>query len=272
MRNGTSETSHSSSRLNGILSSHTSGMTHSWGTMSTPLYNLGYKPSLVERYQSFVAKNMIRMLHYVCPWTDVMKANKGATHAENGGGESAAAGLQFSLEKNFGELEFDWEERVVRLRAIGENSAAPPLLMAQYSMDQLAGRAPASFHGLPPDDFALESSTVRHSLYESDWVCLNHRGRDSPLSHMLGHASSAVALILLVPLPLLLPAFFSLILIRRWSLKAVPPVMDSRSWNHQRKSSLKNDGSKAKVTPWIRLSELIPFRFKTFISIAKHRD
>jgi hypothetical protein len=240
--------------------------------MSTPLSNLGYKPSLVERYQSFVAKNMIRMLHYVCPWTDVMQANKGVPHAENGGGEGAATGMQFSLEKNFGELEFDWEERVVRMRAMGENPSAPPLLMAQYSMDQLAGRAPVSFHGLSPDDFAVESSTVRHSFYETDWVCLNHRGRDSPLSHMMGHASSAAALVLLVPLPLLLPAFFSLLLIRRWSLKSVPPVVDSRSWNQQKKPSFKNGGNKSKVTSWIRLSELIPIRFKTFISIAKHRD
>ncbi len=55
---------------------------------------------------------------------------------ENGGGEGASTGLQYSLLQNFGEMEFDWLERTVTLRSLGKDEAKPPLLMAKFSMDQ----------------------------------------------------------------------------------------------------------------------------------------
>eukprot|EP01083_Nonionella_stella_P167770 564705_1 len=58
---------------------------------------------------------------------------------ENGGAENAKKGQQYSIEKNFGEFEFDWKARVVRVRAIGQDVNAPPLLSASYSFDQLSG-------------------------------------------------------------------------------------------------------------------------------------
>lgn len=228
-------------------------MTHSWGTLSTPLSNPRYQPDWAERYQSLVATNMIRMLHYVCPWTDVVESTD--IHAENGGGENAAKGIQYSLEQNFGELEFDWEERTVRLRAMGENPTAPPLLMAQLSMDQLGGRSALSSQHVTADDYRIESA--RQTQYGDDvssaWICINNRGRDTPMAHMVGHVSSAVVLIALAPLPLLIPTYLVLVLVRRWST-----------------SKTNNRVTKTKATDrWMRLTTaMIPFRFKTLISMA----
>lgn len=199
-----------------------------------------------------------------------MEANSDGSHAENGGGEGSADGLQFSLEQNFGELEFDWEERAVRLRAMGENPNEPPLLMAKLSMEQLSGRSAMSSHHLTAGDFSDETASVRHSLYDSDWVCINNRGRDTPLSHMIGHISSAMVLVTLVPLPLLLPAFFILLLIRRWSQKSAARsfIADGCDEKLQKRSPFMST-TKSKISKRMRLCKMIPFRYKTYISLAK---
>jgi hypothetical protein len=213
-----------------------SGMTHSWGTLSKPLHNPElYHATLWEQYQSFAAKTMIRLLHFLCPWTDIMDASiSHHDHFENGGGDNATVqGLQFSLEQNFGEIEFDWDTRNVKLRAMGTNPDAPPLLMAQINFDQLLGSSPMSNQFLSMDDYQTELNDNRgrytsteNSSYIDDqndatWICLNHRGRDTPIQHFIGHVSSALILAVLVPLPIVLPltiiAVLLLIRIRRWS-------------------------------------------------------
>lgn len=244
-------------------------MTHSWGTISTPLSNPEKQPSWAEYYESLVAKNMIRMLHYLCPWTDVMKASSDASHSEDGGGEGSSSGVQFSLQQNFGELEFDWEERTVRLRAMNENSDEPPLLMAKLSMDQLSGRSAMSSYHLTAEDFEYETASERHYLYDSDWVCINHRGRDTPVSHMIGHVSSAIVLVTLVPMPLLLPTFLVLLLIRRWAQKGDSPFCGSIDDKRLSKRGMFKSVPKAKLSKRMRLSKLIPSRYKTYVSMAK---
>jgi hypothetical protein len=189
----------------------TSGMTHSWGSLSTPMVEQSNQPFWLywkEWYESSVRANTMRLMHYVCPWTSIMISDTeghGNLH-ESGGGENARTGRQFSLQKNFGELEFDWNDRTVALRSFGENPNDPPLLMARMSMDQLSGRAPMPSGGLTQQDFLAEADAGGHrSMDNSEWICVNHRGRDSPLAHVISHTMTAVVLIALVPLPFLLP-------------------------------------------------------------------
>jgi hypothetical protein len=179
---------------------------------------------MVELYRLFAAKSLIRLLHYLCPWTDVMDATGSSNGLhETGGGEGAAEGLQFSLEKNFGEFEFNWNERSVSLRSFGEDPKAPPLLMAKVEMDQLSGHKTMPSSRLTPADFQAEENDPRHRLYESDWICINHRGRDTMDKQIAGHVATAVALIAVTSLPLLLPAFVALCVIRRWARRQVRP-------------------------------------------------
>jgi len=238
----------------------TSGLTHSWGTISTPLSNPQRKPTWFDRYKSFAGKTLMHSLHYLCPWTDVMMSIDDTSADElyeNGGGEGATSGLQYSLLQNFGELEFDWNDRTVSLRAIGENPEDPPLLMAKMSMEQLSGAAAISSPHLTTEDFRIEANSVRHRLLESDWVCINHRGRDSTISHMIGHVSSAVVLVTVVSLPLLPPVMFILFLIRRWMQKYATQSFDGEAKGYLPKRGIIKQISKSK-------------RYKTYLSLAKH--
>ena len=215
-------------------------MTHSWGTLSKPLHHPElYHPTWWQQYQSLAAKTMIRLLHFLCPWTDIMDAT-GLEHSENGGGEHATVpGLQYSLEQNFGEVEIDWETETVQIRAFGTGGDdQPPLLMAQVHLDQLRGNQPMSSQLLTTADYRAEwarNPGGRYSKYANDshvwddeasWVCVNHRGRDTALQHAIGHVSSAVILTILVPLPLVAPltlvSLLALLVLRRWAARWRP--------------------------------------------------
>jgi hypothetical protein len=201
------------SKVRPLIEMTTSGMTHSWGTLTNaPVTEPDWQPTWKVRYQSLVARNLLRMLHYSCPWTDLMisssaqeSSNDGKLN-ENGGGDETPQGLQFSLEKNFGELEFDWEERTVAMRAFGESPEASPLLMAKASMDQLSGNTYTPGSSLTGEDFLREKST-RHLRIQGEWTCINHRGQDSMLSHVAGHVMAGVTLTVLGTMPSILMFF-----------------------------------------------------------------
>jgi hypothetical protein len=198
----------------------TSGMTHSWGSTSTPTdSDPAYKPSWKTRYESSVAAAMMQVLHHACPWTDIMKSEPPNSELSentivNGGGEGARQGLQFNLQKNFGELEFDWDERTVSIRAFGETPDAAPLLMAKIGMDQLSGHTPTPNDHLTSADFRDEVEYRRH-YPESEWICINHRGRENHLGHMFGHIATGAVLTFLVPVPFFLPCLLVFLLLRK---------------------------------------------------------
>lgn len=197
------------SQFRPLVEMTTSGMTHSWGSLpSNPVDSPDWKPTAFDRYGSFIAASMMGVLNSICPWTDVMLSNRSDASpkpvgnldlAESGGAESAKTGRQFSLQKNFGELEFDWDTRTVVMRAIGEGDK--PLLSAKWTMDQLSGRTlmPGSFVAKQDYAYALDDALV-----DGVWTCVNHRGRVNETHHLIGHLVTASALILLVPLPYLL--------------------------------------------------------------------
>lgn len=197
----------------------TSGMTHSWGTISSPRPSSRprKRPSWRGLYKSYLKATLMTTLHTICPWTDLMAADP--TDAingrwENGGGEGARSGLQYSLAKNFGELEFDWELRTVKMRTFGENKEAAPLLMAEISFDQLSGRKTVTGGRLSDLDFQEATSIRNDTLPESEWICVNHRGAENQALHMLGHAATGVVMLLLVPAPFFLPIFFLVLFYR----------------------------------------------------------
>jgi len=200
----------------------TSGMTHSWGTLSSPPSNdLDYKPSFQERYGTFFAGTLMRSLHLLCPWTELMVSapSPGGLY-ESGGAEGAKTGTQYSLQKNFGELEFDWEKRTVTMRAIGEDTNSVPLLSGRWSMDQLSGRASIPGSPLKRKDFELQRN--HDSLLGGEWTCVNYRGRVSVLEQMLGHVATGFVLTL-APFPVLVPAYFLLLATGRY-------LRRKRSW------------------------------------------
>lgn len=189
-----------------LLEMTTSGMTHTWGTASSPPLGMTRVPSLLERLHVFASASLLNVLHRFCPWTDVMISHP--QHTELGGAEEGSVqGLQYSLEKNFGELEFDWTHRTVTMRTIGED--AQPLLSAKVSMDSLNdGFMPGNT--LDTHDFAVSNNTL------PEWTCVNYRGDHSLISHAVGHLTSAFVLLVTLPSPIWLTAYVLL----RWTGKS----------------------------------------------------
>jgi PhoD-like phosphatase len=212
------------SRRRPLVELTTSGMTHSWGTISTPLGSDNFQPTWYNWIQSHLARNLVHLLHRYCPWTDIMIAPKSSAPSsssslyENGGGEGSKGGMQYSLDMNFGELEFDWDERTVAIRSIGENGMEePPLIMAKMSMDQLSGDS-----DLPNQHMVSESdfTTMEHeSVSQGEWICINHRGIDRPFDHVMGHLTAATVWISFCIAPLVLVGWLILIVLRRMSVE-----------------------------------------------------
>jgi hypothetical protein len=194
----------------------TSGMTHSWGSLNSPrLSSPKQKPTFRQKYESFVAATAMRVLHSVSHWTDLMlPSSLDSEYHGNEGGLGTKSGLQYSLEKNFGELEFDWESRTVVARTMGEDPHAEPLLMAKWSLDQLSGHEELLGGSLTSQDF-IEEAELRHHTVQGEWTCVNYRGRPTFLGQMIGYMMALASFTVLFPFPMLLPSIVALFLFRR---------------------------------------------------------
>jgi hypothetical protein len=136
---------------------------------------------------------------------------------ESGGAENARQGLQYSLDLNFGELEFDWERKILTVRTLGKDLHGPPLISAKYSFDQLSGiiDIPGGEDGLLEmitkngsqsmnfwgiTDLPIFSKTEPR---QNHWTCIDHRGTAHPFRITMSYASLAFVLIV-IPLIMLL--------------------------------------------------------------------
>ncbi len=132
------------------------------------------------------SKTLMTLCHWIFPMPELMVSEKKKGHDqnenqnasylfENGGAENARTGKQFSLDLNFGEIEFDWEAKKVILRAIGEDKFAPPLLSASFSLDQLEGKEAM------PGGTADVATTKKRGMHLMDgdfdgaYFCMNHK-------------------------------------------------------------------------------------------------
>ena len=192
----------------------TSGMTHSWGRIHTPPINDkdGTWPSWVDYVVNFVGWTAMQTMHYILPWNHLANSD-GAAY--NGGIENAKRGIQYSLERNFGELEFDWEGRTVTIRVMGEDPNAPPLLASRISLDQLSGRTQVHTDLVAARDFELEVHK-RQELRASkaEWTCVGHRGRVTTARELTGQALVVISLGFIFGIPIFLGLYLSLRLIR----------------------------------------------------------
>lgn len=136
-----------------LLEMTTSGMTHSWAV------NFCAAPSrkCQSRYTLFATKSTMTIGHHINPWTEIL-VDEGA--------EGAKSGLQYTLELNFGELEFDWENKAIQARVMGVNETAP-LLSVRWEMDW-----------------------QNRSHGNTSWHCINHRGPVNPVHRFVAQVVS----------------------------------------------------------------------------------
>jgi PhoD-like phosphatase len=193
-----------------LIEMTTSGMTHSWGSLSSPpLDDMHKQPTIFEQYATLASRTFMTLLHHFCPWTDLMRMPSiqdnliDERNYESGGSDGAKQGKQFSLEKNFGEIEIDWNSQQVTMRAIGENEKV--LLSASWSIDQLSGRS------VMTDSFLSEKQHIdakRHVNAQGEWTCISYRGPVSEIYHTAGHIISGVIFIVSFPFPLIVLSYF----------------------------------------------------------------
>jgi len=211
--------SHPSSPTRPLIEFTTSGMTHSWGSV----FASSQKFHETWRYYPMhvMSKTIMTVAHAIFPMPDLMDSGTRSpsdvdqTMFENGGAEGGKQGKQYSLEKNFGEVEIFWKNKTIVIRAIGEDANAPPLLSASFSMDQLSGLEPTpgaindikSFQNR--GGFMIDGNIIQGS----ESVCVNHRGTTSDGHFLIG----VIAMTLVLSFFLLGPQFLLLhFIVNRW--------------------------------------------------------
>lgn len=161
----------------------TSGLTHSWNSVFASSAKFHHTWKYYPMH--ILSKCLMTVLHLIEPMPDLLNSNRHVENDndlyENGGAEGARKGKQFALDKNFGEIEIDWERRKVTLRTFGEvnlDEQAPPLLSASFSIDQLSGETlmPGSIKNITTlqdqGGWLLDGNVVPNSKV----ICLNYSG------------------------------------------------------------------------------------------------
>lgn len=167
----------------------TSGMTHSWGGP-----NVCSTPSRTCRlpYIKWASKIAMRFAHWIGPWTELLVKNDEAL-------DPGQKGLQYTLDLNFAEFEFDWDHKQVIVRILGKGQQL--LLAKAWTLDELSGRE----HHVQPQLVSKDQiAKVHHSLADmgvlgdprgsNEWICVNHRGLPNPIHRAVSMVASVMFL------------------------------------------------------------------------------
>lgn len=180
-----------------LLEVTTSGMTHSWGsgTCARPKLSITCRNRL---FQKALTVGM-HWAHINGAWTDLVDL-KGPPR------EGAKRRIQYSLERNFGEFEFDWNKRELIVRILGEEVGGKPLLSTAWKFDALSGIAPMRETGkVQPHHYqSIYRDLSLHGAQEDDWICIPYRGPSTFLRKFYGFITPVGLSLTIVMSPLIL--------------------------------------------------------------------
>lgn len=194
-----------------ILELTTSGMTHSWGTCFSAQKRFHDKSNnyWLSTMAYFASRNIMQLSHYIIPMPDLLK---------------------YSLELNFAEMEFDWDEQrvVVKVFGIDTTSAskkkmknlkdfegdAKVLFSDSWTFDELNGDLPMKpkpmiFSGIKQQNELLQQG-------QEQWTCTPYKG---PLNqgHFVVSQVFVFCLIMLTVFVFLSPGLFIIWIIAKTS-------------------------------------------------------
>ncbi len=158
----------------------TSGMTHSWGTKfcSRPTSNFVCRFA----YGNWVLRQSMHFAHWINPLNELILSGSGE--------------MQYSLDLNFAEFEFDWETNAVIVRILGQDGVL--LLSTKWSLAELNQGLLGS--KLQEEDFRkIEKSQEELGLPKTDWTCVSYRGVAHPY-----HRPFALTLTFAMPITMLM--------------------------------------------------------------------
>ena len=181
----------------------TSGLTHSWGTSFSSQPKHHRWP--LKPYSYFISRTFMTIAHHVMPWRDLLVRTSADIKREKKiGRKSSKAGKQFYLGLNFGEFEFNFQDRnfdcdgrnnkdcssdsnqmpqegSVTLRIFGTDQS--PKLEIQWTFDQLSGKVAMPGMTATQEDFKTAKQHHAHnnnlsaSFSKNDqWICVPYRG------------------------------------------------------------------------------------------------
>jgi hypothetical protein len=145
-------------------------MTHSWGS-SQVCARANLNPLCKITEFTSAVKHLLDFAHWITPMTGLLLDDEKR--------------LQYSLELNFAEFEFDWERRAVGIRILGSSLAATPLLTSSWYFDELSGKS----SNVKDSDFQKVEDHLRSlAILEraDEWICVNYRGLASPVHYAFG--------------------------------------------------------------------------------------
>ncbi|KAL7576107.1 hypothetical protein ACA910_000885 [Epithemia clementina (nom. ined.)] len=147
----------------------TSGMTHSWGTFNCPRV----RNSIACRspFIQFMSALSMHFAHLNHGWRDLIDY-RGPRF------EGAKRRIQYSLDINFGEFEFDWDKEQVTVRILGSDNDKPPQLSMVWDFETLSTASDPTGK-LSSADFQRRFATMARQSnvpQGSDWICLPNQG------------------------------------------------------------------------------------------------
>ena len=157
----------------------------------------------------------MHLAHHTTSWTDVIHYRDTTTSTPTPSSNPLKVGLQYVLERNFGEMEFDWENRQVLVRVFGDTGTE--FIRTAWPFDLLSGynrTEPIPTGRLRISDYEhTYQNLLRHNVSQpDDWICLNHRGVSS-FGMKLFDVLSPIGLVLfLVSLPI------NIVLLAMWMI------------------------------------------------------
>jgi hypothetical protein len=176
--------------------------THSWCSNSCARPHLG--KMCRTRWIQWALCIGMHLAHQSPAWTDVIASRLPSPTAPSSH-QHLKDGLQYVLERNFGEMEFDWENRQVLVRVFGHTGKE--YISTVWPFDLLSGRlsVPEPTGRLHISDYErTHNNLFLHDVAQpDDWICLNHRGVSSFSMKLFGVLSPICLVIFLVSLPLI---------------------------------------------------------------------
>ena len=196
-------------------------MTHSLGTKVSSYCGRPNKSRLCTFYPfQMLVRAVMTFAHHVSPWTALLRSKGDDISIQSDAlrRQSKKAKLQYSLDRNIAEFEFDWTERLVTVRIMGDEGQI--LLRDDWTFDLLTAEANTTLSDQSFDiaQHRLESSLKMNlSKIHGDYICVNYRGNINRI-HFAFSAFSTFAVFTIIGMcPPLLCFFAFLKAIRRYS-------------------------------------------------------
>jgi len=222
-----------------LLEITTSGMTHSWGTETCGKpHKLFLCRMKIFKWAAKKSMQFAQRINGARVWTELID-NSTPDMAQHNTKEEGKLGLQFTLERNFAELEFDWEDQSVTLRVLGEKLDGTPLLSTRWSFESLSAENGGDSLGDPAlsnDQQMVDSfdnlarlGAFDKELEDGQWICLNYRGLPDPIHRVVGLMLPILMGVFLTMTPCILPFLVTLLFRRTYSRR---PGAASKAKHH----------------------------------------